>query len=141
MTAIHDLSALEQAAAIRDRELSPVDLAEHYLARIERLDPVTGAFVTVTADEAILRAKEAERAVIESSGPLPALHGVPIGFKDLHHTAGVRTTMGSALHLDFVPDFDDHAIALLRRSGVNSLGKTNVPEFGYPFYTENLIAP
>jgi amidase len=141
MTVLHDLSALEQAAAIRQRELSPVDLAEHYLSRIERLNATIGAFVTVTADDALDRAKQAEKLAMAPGDSLLPLHGVPIGFKDLHHTAGVRTTMGSALHLDFVPDFDDDAIALLKQSGVNSLGKTNVPEFGYPFYTENLIAP
>jgi amidase len=140
MSSLHDLSALEQAAAIRKGEVSAVELAEHQLDRISRHNDVLGAFITVTPDDAIRRARAADRAVAAGE-QVPPLHGVPIGIKDLHHTAGVRTTMGSALHLDFVPDFDDHAVALLKEAGANILGKTNVPEFGYPFHTENLIAP
>lgn len=140
MAAIHDLSALEQAAEIRKGNLSPVDVTDHYLRRVEQHNAATGAFITVTADDARRRATEDERTARESD-ELPPLHGVPIGFKDLHNTRGVRTTMGSRMHADHVPEFDDHAVALLKEAGVNSLGKTNVPEFGYPFHSENLLAP
>src|SRR5450756_1546390 len=76
MTSLHDLSALEQAAAIRSREVSPVELVEHYLARVEVLADAVGAFVTVTADRARAQARAAERAVADG-GDLPPLHGVP----------------------------------------------------------------
>nr|WP_165394992.1 amidase [Streptomyces albidoflavus] len=137
---IHDVTALELAAAIRHRELSPVEIVDHYLERIDRIGPSVGAFITVTGRAARERAKRAERAVLDGT-PLPPLHGVPTAIKDLNHTAGVRTTHGSVLGLEDVPDFDDHVVELLAQAGTNSLGKTNVPEYGYPFYTENRIAP
>jgi len=143
MTDLHDLAALEQAAAVRNGEVSPVELVEHYLARIDRLSTTLGAFVTVTAEAARAQAKEAERTVTAAADPenLPPLHGVPIAIKDLNLTAGVRTTLGSRLYADFVPPVDDHVVTLLRRAGTISLGKTNTPEFGLPCYTENAIAP
>ena len=142
MTELHDLAALDQAAAVRNGEVSPVELVEHYLARIDRLSATLGAFVTVTAEAARAQAKEAERLVTAAADDdLPPLHGVPIAIKDLNLTAGVRTTLGSRLYADFVPPVDDHVVTLLRRAGTISLGKTNTPEFGLPCYTENAIAP
>lgn len=117
--------------------LSPVELVEHYLGRIDDHDATVGAFITVDADRA-LEAAERARA---SRAPGDGLRGVPVAVKDLNHTAGVRTTFGSLLHKDFVPDVDDHVVELLARAGLINLGKTNVPEFGYPVYTENLLAP
>jgi amidase len=140
MTQLHDLSALEQAAAIRSGEVSPVELVDHYLARIEAHSAALGAFVTVTDDAARTQAKAAEQAVT-AGGELPPLHGVPTAIKDLNLTAGVRTTLGSRLYADFVPPVDDHVVTLLRGAGTISLGKTNTPEFGLPCYTENAIAP
>lgn len=139
MAQLHDLSAVELAAAVRGGEVSPTDLVEHYLARIERLDGELGAFITVTAEAAREQAAEASRAVA-SGEPLPPLHGVPIGIKDLNFTAGVRTTMGSAVFADFVPPVDDFVVARLRAAGTISLGKTNTPELGLPCYTEPAIA-
>jgi len=143
MTQLHDLTALEQAAAIRNGEVSPVELVDHYLARIDRLSATLGAFVTVTAEAARAQAKEAEQAVTgaRDTDELPPLHGVPTAIKDLNLTAGVRTTLGSRLYADFVPPLDDHVVALLRQAGTISLGKTNTPEFGLPCYTENAVAP
>jgi amidase len=143
MTALHDLSALEQAAAIRSGEISPVELVDHYLARVDRLGAALGAFITVTPDAARAAAKAAEEAVTAADDPesLPPLHGVPTAVKDLNLTAGVRTTLGSRLYADFVPPVDDHVVTLLRAAGTISLGKTNTPEFGLPCYTENGVAP
>ena len=143
MTQLHDLTALEQAGAIRNGEVSPVELVDHYLARIDRLSTTLGAFVTVTADAARAQAKEAEQVVTgaRDTDELPPLHGVPTAIKDLNLTAGVRTTLGSRLYADFVPPLDDHVVALLRQAGTISLGKTNTPEFGLPCYTENAVAP
>src|SRR5204863_3048552 len=89
------------------------------------------------------QAKEAERVVTGTADAdgLPPLHGVPVAIKDLNLTAGIRTTLGSRLYADFVPPVDDHVVALLRRAGTISLGKTNTPEFGLPCYTENAVAP
>ena len=142
MAELHDLTALEQAAAVRRREASPVELVDHHLARVERLDPGLGAFVTVTDDAARQQAKEAERRVTSfDAATLPPLLGVPTAVKDLNLTAGVRTTLGSRLYADFVPPVDDHVVELLRAAGTISLGKTNTPEFGLPCYTENAVAP
>ncbi|MFB9834460.1 amidase [Actinoallomurus acaciae] len=139
MTQIHDLSAREQAAAIRDRELSPVDVTEHYLNRIDRLGDRVGAFVTVTADIAREQAKAAEKAVAQ--GDTPPLLGVPVPIKDLNMVKDVPMTLGSAAFDDFRGFADDNVVTSLREAGTILLGKTNTPEFGLPCYTENDVAP
>ncbi len=139
VTNIHDLSAREQAAAIRRRELSPLEIVEHYLERIDRLGDQVGAYVTVTADIARQQAKQAERAVTE--GDERPLLGVPIPIKDLNMVKGVPTTFGSAIFVGFDGFDDDHVVAFLRDAGTILLGKTNTPEFGLPCYTENAVAP
>jgi len=142
MAELHDLTALEQATAVRRRQVSPVELVEHHLARVERRDAELGAFVTVTDEAAREQAKEAEKRVAtEDPATLPPLFGVPTAVKDLNLTAGVRTTLGSAVYADFVPPVDDHVVELLRTAGTISLGKTNTPEFGLPCYTESAVAP
>jgi Asp-tRNAAsn/Glu-tRNAGln amidotransferase A subunit and related amidases len=130
----HDLTALEQAAALRRGELSAVELVEHHLRRIDDLDATLGAFVTVTADAALEQAREADVAL--AAGDDRPLLGVPTAIKDLAMTAGVRTTFGSPVYADFVPQVDDDAARLLRAAGTISLGKTATPEFGLPPYTE-----
>lgn len=140
MPELHDLSALEQAAAVAGGRISPVDLVEHYLRRSDELADRVGAFVTLTADAALNVARAAERSV-RGGGALPALHGVPTAIKDLNLTAGVRTTLGCALYSEFVPPADDHVVTLLRAAGTISLGKTSTPEFGLPCYTEPEVAP
>lgn len=140
MGVLHDLTALEQAAAVRSREVSPVELVQHYLGRIEAHGDSVGAFITVTADAALDQARAAEAAVVAGETLAP-LHGVPTAIKDLNLTAGVRTTFGSALMTDFVPEVDDFVVTRLRAAGTISLGKTNTPEFGFPCYTEPAIAP
>jgi amidase len=139
VTQIHDLSAREQAAAIRDRELSPVDVTEHYLNRIDRLADEVGAFVTVTADIAREQAKAAEKAV--GQGETPPLLGVPVPIKDLNMVKDVPMTLGSAAFDDFQGFADDNVVTSLREAGTILLGKTNTPEFGLPCYTENDVAP
>ncbi|MDQ6650326.1 MAG: amidase [Actinomycetota bacterium] len=138
---LHDLTALEQAAAIRRREVGPVELVKHYLERIDRYGAQVGAFVTVTADAARTAAAEAQAAITRGQAGLPPLHGVPTAIKDLNLTAGVRTTFGSAAFAEFVPTVDDFVVERLRGAGTISLGKTNTPEFGLPCYTEPDVAP
>jgi len=140
VAAVHDLTALEQAGAVRRRELSPVELTEHYLRRIERLGDVVGAYITVTPELALDQARAAERAVLDGPADLGPLHGVPVPVKDLNNVAGVRLTAGSAV-VEVVPDLDDHVVIRLREGGTVCLGKTNTPEFGLPCYTENAVAP
>lgn len=141
MADLHDLTALEQGAAIRIGAVSPVDLVAHYLARIERLNTAVGAFVTLTADRALAQARRAERRAARArragtGAELPALFGVPTGIKDLYADAGVPMKLGSLAFADFVPDWDDPITTLLRGAGMISLGKTNTPELGLPCYTE-----
>lgn len=143
MPSLHDLTALEQAAAVRRREISPRELTDHYLARIDAHNDQVGAFITVTADQARAQAAEAERRVMAASGTegLPPLLGVPVPIKDLNRVEGVRCTFGSTVYADWVADGDDHVVSLLRSAGTIMLGKTNTPEFGCPCYTENRVAP
>lgn len=144
MAELHDLTALEQAAGIRSGELSPVELTEHYLARIDRLDDTLGAFLTRTPEIARKQAAEAESeaaAARREGRELPPLYGVPVPVKDLNNVAGVRCTMGSRALAEQVPTADDHVVGKLRTGGTILLGKTNTPEFGLPCYTENGLAP
>ncbi|HXP19351.1 MAG TPA: amidase [Streptosporangiaceae bacterium] len=147
MTHIHDMTAIELAAAIRDGQLSPVEIAGHYLDRIDRLNGQTGAFYTVTADLAHEQATIAEKLVAESrragdqAAALPPLAGVPIPIKDLNMVAGVRMTFGCTIFADNVAAEDDYVVAALRKAGIVITGKTATPEFGLPCYTETKIGP
>ncbi len=133
MTELHDLSAVEQGAAVRRGEVTPRALASHYL---DRTDDV-GAFVTLTPELALARA-DALLPVPDDAGPL---YGVPTAIKDLNLTAGIRTTFGSAAYADFVPEVSDAVTLAIEVAGMVSLGKTNTPEFGSPCYTEPDVAP
>lgn len=146
MTQIHELSALELAAAYRAGEVSPTEATEHCLRRIEAHSAELGAFVTVTADAALgaaAAATERLRTARDLGEPLPPLYGIPTAIKDLNATAGVRTTFGSAALADYVPEVSDEVVLRVERAGMISLGKTNTPEFGAPCYTEpdESIAP
>ena len=132
---LHDLTALEQGDAVRRGEVSPLELVEHYAGRADTV----GGFVTTTHDRARDHARRlTEQGRPEGAGPL---WGVPTGIKDLHPTAGVRTTFGSAAYDDFVPDVSDDLVLSVDAAGMPSLGKTNTPEFGSPCYTEPDVAP
>jgi amidase len=133
---LHHLSALEQLDWLRRGEVTPRELAEHYLARIERLNDELGAFVTVTAEQALERAD-----AVAGTSKAVALWGLPLADKDLVRRAGVRTAFGSRLFADNVPDESDELAVALDDAGAVSLGKTNTPEFGLPSYTEPLANP
>ncbi len=143
VTEIHDLTVAELAAAIRRRELSPVQITAHYLDRMDRLNATVGAFFTITAELATEQAAEAEKAVVRADDPaaLPPLTGVPIPIKDLNMVAGVRQTLGSAVYADNVPEMDDYVYLALRAAGSVLTGKTATPEFGLPCYTETEVGP
>jgi amidase len=140
MTELHDLTALEQADAVRRREVSALELVEHCADRIDRIDPQVGAFVTGTLDAARAQAREADRAVAADED-LPPLHGVPTALKDLNLTAGVPTQFGSRVMQGFVPQVSDVVVDRLRSAGTISMGKTATPEFGLPCYTETDVGP
>ena len=125
-----DLSIAEVQRLIRRGDLSPLELVEAYVARIRRLDPQLNAFVTVTEERAVGRARalEAELAGGRWRGPL---HGIPIALKDNIDTAGVRTTAGSAVFADRVPDEDAEVVTRLEAAGAIVLGKLNMHEFAY----------
>ncbi|HWV25873.1 MAG TPA: amidase [Aeromicrobium sp.] len=135
MSDLHDLDAHDQARALRTGQTSSVELVRHHLTRAERLGPALGAFVTLTPERALAHAAAADRR-LAAGDPTPFL-GVPTAFKDLTSTAGVTTTMGSALLRDNVPDVDAHVVTLVERAGFISIGKTNTPEFGLSSYTDN----
>jgi aspartyl-tRNA(Asn)/glutamyl-tRNA(Gln) amidotransferase subunit A len=130
------LSATEAAAAIRRRRLSPAELTEAVLAAAERTQPTLNAFVTIAAEQARSAARAAEAAVARGD-PLGLLHGIPFSVKDLTNTAGVRTTMGSALFADAVPAEDAVPVARLRAAGAILIGKTTTPEFGHKPFTDS----
>jgi amidase len=134
---LHHLSAQEQWDWLQRGEITPTELARHYLSRIERLDPGLGAFVTVTADAALARAAELADAVPKTA----PLWGLPFADKDLVDRAGVPTGYGSRLMTGFVPDTSHELVRVLDAAGGVSLGKTSAPEFGLPSYTESLVAP
>ncbi|MGH9495150.1 MAG: amidase [Candidatus Sulfotelmatobacter sp.] len=128
MTAFTTISDL--APRLRARELSPVEVTEECLRRIEELNPALNAFITVLADSALAEARKAEAEILrgEWRGPL---HGVPIALKDLIDTAGARTTSGSALHERRVPTDDADVVRRLRQAGAVIIGKNNLHEFAY----------
>ncbi|MBE3013793.1 amidase [Microbispora sp. NEAU-D428] len=141
MTSDEDLCftpAIDLAAAIRGRELSPVELVEAVLARIERLQPLLNCFVTVLPEEAVKAAEAAEKLVMSTpADELPTLHGVPVTVKDLEETAGVRTTFGSRHFAEYVPTCNAPIWQRLSDAGAILVGKTTTPEFGMAGVTES----
>ena len=143
MPQIHELTLIDLASAIRNRQLSPVEVTNHYLGRIDELNAQVGAFYTVSAELAEEQARAAEKAVTDASdaSALPPLLGVPIPIKDLNMVAGVRQTFGSAVYEDYVATDDDYIVAAIRAAGGVITGKTATPEFGLPCYTETKMGP
>ena len=123
-------SLTDLALAFRETRLSPVEVAEALLGRIEAEDGDLNAFITVTRERGLSEARRAEEEILAGRDRGP-LHGVPVGLKDLIYTAGVRTTMGSALFEDFVPDEDATVVTKLEAAGAVMLGKTNTHELAY----------
>jgi len=129
--------SIEQAARLlRRREISPVELVEAALARIERWSPDLRVFLTVLAEHARAQAKRAEREFRRGNARGP-LHGIPVSLKDNFWTRGIRTTAGSKILADFVPEMDSDVAAALARAGAILLGKTNMHEFAYGITGEN----
>ncbi|MGH9567068.1 MAG: amidase, partial [Candidatus Angelobacter sp.] len=124
------LDLTEASQAVQKKEVSPVDLTQACLARIERLDPTLNAFITVTAESAMEEARRAEAEIArgEWKGPL---HGIPLAVKDLAETAGIRTTAASKVLQHYIPSEDAEVVRRLRTAGAVLLGKLNLHEFAY----------
>jgi Asp-tRNA(Asn)/Glu-tRNA(Gln) amidotransferase A subunit family amidase len=138
MTAPCDLPATTARALIGAKALSPVELVESCIARIEAVDHAVNAMAARDFDRARTQAKSAEAAVMRGDS-LGALHGLPIGIKDLDETAGLRTTFGSTIFRDYVPATDCGIVARVKAAGAIVLGKTNTPEFGAGANTRNAV--
>ena len=134
------LTATELSRLIKAKEVSPVETVEAYLERINEVDPKLNAYITVCGDEAMAQAKESEQALAQGNyrGPM---HGIPVAVKDQWWTKGIRTTAGSNILRDFIPDEDATVMTKLNDAGAILLGKTNLTEFAmaytyhYPFGT------
>ncbi|HEY2132792.1 MAG TPA: amidase family protein, partial [Acetobacteraceae bacterium] len=138
MTEPCDLNALDARTMIGRKQLSPVELLESCIGRMDAVDPAVNAMVARDDDAARREARAAEAAVMrgEALGPL---HGLPVGIKDLQATSGLRTTWGSPIYRDHVPTKDDALVANLRAAGAIVAGKTNTPEWGAGANTRNTV--
>ncbi len=131
-------STVDLRRAIGDKTISPVELLQACLARIEALNPYLNAVTATCYERAREEARAAEAAVLRGL-PLGALHGLPLGVKDLEETAGLLTTFGSPMYRGHVPAADNLMVARMRRAGAIVVGKTNVPELGAGANTRNPV--
>jgi aspartyl-tRNA(Asn)/glutamyl-tRNA(Gln) amidotransferase subunit A len=131
------LLSIEQAGRLlRKKEISPVELVDAALERIEQWNPGLNAFLTIVAEDARRKARVAERVIRRGCATGP-LHGIPISLKDNFWTRGIRTTAGSKILANFVPGRDSDVASMLARAGAILLGKTNMHEFAYGITNEN----
>jgi len=138
MTDLTFLPAVSMARLVRERKISPIELAEAHLAKIERLNPTVNAFVHVDRGRVLREARTAEDAVVRGE-PLGPLHGVPISVKSSMEVAGCRCESGTRLRAGYVPSQDAPLVARLRNAGAIVLGVTNTPEFLLAWETDNLL--
>ena len=130
------LALEELSPLLRARQVSPVEVTQAYLERIDALDEALNAYITVTSDQALADARRCEEEILQGDyrGPL---HGVPVALKDLYDTAGVRTTAASRIYAQRVPDEDATSVTRLRAAGAVVIGKTNLHEFAYGVTTDS----
>ena len=132
------LPAWEMKEKIESQELSSTEITETIIERIEKINPIINAYCTTTFDLARTMAKEADERV-KKGEKIGLLNGIPTSIKDLNQIKGVRTTFGSKIYENNIPEEDGVAIARLRKEGCVFIGKTNTPEFGFKGVTDNLI--
>ena len=132
------MPALKLRRAIKTKKISPVEVMDAVLARIGKINPKINAYCTLVPESARAEAKKAERKVMKGE-PLGPLHGIPVSIKDLAFTKGIRTTGGSKMYENFVPDQDSIFVERLKAAGAIILGKTNTPEFGWIGVTTNPV--
>lgn len=138
MTEPCDLTAVDARRLIGQKRLAPSELLTSCIARIEAVDHAVNAMPARDFDRARAAARDADDAVTRGH-PLPALHGLPIGIKDLQETAGLRSTFGSVIYRDHIPAKDEQIVAAVRAAGAIVVGKTNTPEFGAGANTRNAV--
>ena len=132
------MTATELARCLRSKELSAVEVMETHLAQIERVNPKVNAIVTPLPESALKEARAADESLAHGR-PLGRLHGLPVAHKDLAVTKGIRTTFGSPIFRDFIPEEDALIVERLKKAGAISVGKTNTPEFGAGSQTFNQL--
>jgi len=131
-------SVVTLAQWIRQKTVSPSEVVQAFLDRIAQYNPVLNAYCTVAAEQALQAARDAEQTIMKGAD-LPPLLGVPVAIKDLVLTKGIRTTFGSQVFADNIPEHDSAIVSRLKEAGAIILGKTNTPEFGYTGITDNLL--
>jgi len=136
-----ELSLSQAGEWIRQRKLSPVELTQAHLERIQRVDPRINSYITVTAEAALQQARLAEvelqRGETRAGGPLGPLHGLPLALKDLYETQGIRTTVGTKHYSDYIPTEDAVVVGRLKAAGAILLGKNNMHEIALGLTTVN----
>jgi amidase len=137
-TEICFLTATELVRKIRRKEISTREVLAAHLKQIERVNPKVNAIITLVADQAMEQARRADEAQARGE-PLGPLHGLPVAHKDLQETKGIRTTFGSRIYKDNVPDRDSLTVERIKRAGAINVGKTNTPEFGAGSQTFNEV--
>lgn len=139
MSELSYMPATELAQAIRARQVSSVEVTQHFYERIERLDSRLNSYLALCPEQALADARAADDAVARGWA-LGPLHGIPISIKDLEMSKGIPTTMGSALFRDRIPEIDSVVVERVKAAGAVVLGKTNTPEFGQSGTTENKVS-
>jgi amidase len=133
------MTAADITRAIRQKKLSAREVMEAHLRQIQRVNPKVNAVVTLVPEDQLMAQAQAADEALAHGRWLGPLHGLPVGVKDLHETKGIRTTWGSPLHKDYVPDLDCLLVEREKNAGAIVVGKTNVPEFGLGSQTFNKI--
>ncbi len=133
------MRATDLAAMIREKKLSAREVMQAHLLQIERVNPKVNAIVTLVDEDQLMTQASAADEIIAKGKLLGPLHGLPVAVKDLTETMGIRTTYGSPLYRDFVPDHDALVVERMKHAGAIVIGKTNTPEFGMGSHTFNLV--
>ena len=133
------MRAVDMVEAIRTKKLSAREVMQAHLQQIQRVNANVNAMVTMVPEEQLMAQAAAADEALAHGKWLGPLHGLPVAVKDLHETSGIRTTFGSPLHKNYVPDFDCRVVQREKEAGAIVLGKTNVPEFGLGSQTFNPV--
>jgi amidase len=133
------LPARQMADLIHEKKLSAREVMQAHLKQIRRMNSKVNAIVTLVAEDQLMAQAAAADEALAKGNWLGPLHGMPVGVKDLHETKGIRTTFGSPLHRDYLPDFDCRVVKREKEAGAIVIGKTNVPEFGLGSQTFNPV--
>src|SRR6185312_1082467 len=141
LTDLDYAEATTLVAAMRQRQLSPVEVLDHVLQRAERLQPVLNAFLTLEDPDKLHAWAQAAEAALQRGDSVGVLCGLPVSVKDLEPTQGLRTTYGSKFFEHNVPDFDGGVATRLRKAGALIFGKTNTPHYGHKDSCDNLLGP